>query len=36
MHIRVKYIGKKLGSKDNLISKNPKYVNDTMKLVNIW
>jgi hypothetical protein len=35
MYLRIKGIRKKLGSRDNIVSKNPKYANDITKLVNI-
>jgi hypothetical protein len=35
MYLKTKSIGKKLGPRDNLVSKNPKYVNDTMKPINL-
>jgi hypothetical protein len=35
MYLRIKCIRKKLGSRDNIVSKNPKYANDITKLVNI-
>jgi hypothetical protein len=36
MYLRIKGIGKRLGLRDNLVSKNPKYANDATKLVNLW
>ena len=36
LYLRTKCIRKRLGSKYNLVSKNPKYVNDTTKPVNLW
>ena len=35
MYLKTKSIGKELGPRDNLVSKNPKYVNDTMKPINL-
>jgi hypothetical protein len=35
MYLKTKSIGKKLGPRDNLVSKNPKYVNDVMKPINL-
>jgi hypothetical protein len=35
MYLRIKGIRKRLESRDNIVSKNPKYANDIMKLVNI-
>ena len=35
MYLRTKCIGKRLGRKDNLVSKNPKYAKDTTNLVNL-
>jgi hypothetical protein len=34
MYVRIKCIGKRLGPKDNIVSKNHTYMNDIMKLVN--
>jgi hypothetical protein len=36
MYLRTKVIGKRLGPRDKLVSNNPKYTNDTKKLVNLW
>ena len=35
MYLRTKGIGKRFGAKDNLVYKNPKYVNDATKLINL-
>ena len=35
MYLRTKGIGKRLGPRDKLVSNNPKYTNDTKKLVNL-
>jgi len=35
MYLIVKCIGKKLGLRNNIVSKNLKYTNDVMKLVNL-
>jgi len=36
MYLKTKSIEKRLWSRDNFVSKNSKYTNDAMKLINLW